>query len=63
MYSTLMHDMARFQQEDRLRDAKQARLAQEAKRVSDPPPRRFRLLRRHRVPGLGKPVFSRYSGD
>jgi hypothetical protein len=53
MYTTLMHEIARDQQEDRLRNAKQARLAREAAKASDTPQRRFRLLGRHRVKTLG----------
>ena len=56
MYPTLMHEIARDQQADRLREAKQARLAQEAVKASDTPQRRFRLLGRHRVKGSeGRP--------
>ncbi len=59
MHPTLMHEIARYEQVDRLRDAKQARLAHEVSMASDTPQRRFRLLGRHRVAALGRPVFSR----
>jgi hypothetical protein len=59
MYPNLMHDIARYEQADRLRDAKQARLAHEVKMASDRPQRRFRLLGRHRVMVLGRSVFGR----
>ena len=59
MYPTLMHEIARYEQADRLREAKQARFAHEVKMASDRPQRRFRLLGRHRVVALGRPVFSR----
>ena len=54
MYPTLMHDIARYEQVDRLRDAKQARLAHEASMASETPQRRFRLLGRLRVVALGR---------
>ena len=59
MHPTLMYELARYEQVDKLRAAKQARLAHEVRMASDTPQRRFRLLGRHRVAGLGRPVFSR----
>ncbi len=35
MYPTLMHEIARYEQADRLREAKQARLAHEVRMASD----------------------------
>jgi hypothetical protein len=55
MYPTLMHEIARYEQVDRLRYAKQARLAHEVDTASDRPQRRFRLLGRHRVTVFGSP--------
>jgi hypothetical protein len=55
MYPTLMHEIARYEQVDRLRYAKQARLAREADTASETPQRRFRLLGWHRVAVLGRP--------
>jgi hypothetical protein len=49
MYPTLMHEIARHEQADRLREAKQERLAHEVRMASDTPRRRFRLLGRLRV--------------
>jgi hypothetical protein len=54
MYPTLMHEIARYEQADKLREAKQARLAHEASMASDTPQRRFRLLGRHRVRVFGR---------
>ena len=54
MHPTLMHEIARYEQVDRLREAKQARLAHEVSKASDTPQRRFRLLGRHRVAALGR---------
>ena len=54
MYPTLMHEIARYEQVDRLREAKQERLAHEVRTASDTPQRRFRLLGRHRVAALGR---------
>ena len=59
MYPTLMHELARYEQVDRLRDAKQARLAHEARAASETPQRRFWLMRRLRMTGLRRAVFSR----
>ena len=59
MHPTLMHEIARYEQVDRLREAEQARLAHEVRTASDRPQRRFRLLDRNRVAVLGRPVFSR----
>jgi len=59
MHPNSMHEIARYEQVDRLRDAKQARLAHEVKMASDTPQRRFRLLGRHRVTVLGRSVFGR----
>ena len=59
MYPTLMHEIARYEQVDRLRDAKQARLAHEVRMASETPQRRFRPLGRLRGKMLGRPVFSR----
>jgi hypothetical protein len=59
MHPTLMHEIARYEQADRLRKAEQARLAHEVRRASDTPQRWFRLQGRHRVAALGRPVFSR----
>jgi len=54
MHSTLMHEIARYEQVDRLREAKQERLAHEVRTASETPQRRFRLLGRHRVAALGR---------
>ena len=59
MYPTLMQEIARYEQVDRLRDAKQARLAHEVSMASETPQRRLRLLGRLRLAVLGRPVFSR----
>ena len=59
MHPIVMHDVARHEQADRLRDAKHARLAHEVNAASDTPQRRFRLLGRHRVALLRRSVFSR----
>ena len=59
MHPILMHDVARHEQADRLRNAKQARLAREVDKASEVPQRRFRLLGRHRVALLRRSVFSR----
>jgi hypothetical protein len=55
MHPILMHDVARHEQADRLRNAKHARLALEVNTASDAPRRRFRLLGRHRVALLRRP--------
>ena len=57
MHPIVMHDVARHEQADRLRNAKQARLAHEVKTASEMPQRRFRLLGRHRVALLRRSVF------
>ena len=44
MHPTLMYELARYEQVDKLRAAKQARLAHEVRMASDTPQRRFRLL-------------------
>ena len=59
MHPTLMHEIARYEQVDRLREAEQERLAHEVKMASYRPQRRFRLLNRTKEAVLGRPVFSR----
>ena len=59
MHPNSMHEIARYEQVDRLRDAKQARFAHEVKKASDTPQRRFRLLGRTGSVVLGRSVFGR----
>jgi hypothetical protein len=61
-HPTLMHEIARYEQVDRLRYAEQARLAHEASTASETPQRRFRLLGRHRVAVLGRAVLRPLTG-
>ena len=62
MHPIVMHDVARHEQADRLRNAKQARLAREVNTASEVPQRRFRLLGRHRVAVLGRAVLRPLTG-
>jgi hypothetical protein len=57
MHPTLMHEIARYRQADRLREAERARLAHLASLAADEPRRRLRFGRRVRA-GF-RPAFGR----